>query len=167
VAALPGRRPSFERARSFPAAGPSQWHRIEAPPVSPRRLGPSIHGRTFETAAGGLQRRPRTRGEATMYVIRETFTAKPGMASKLASLFAETMAGQSQMNTRVLTDFVGPFNTVVMETEVNDLREFEQRLKDHTAKPEIRERMKGYTDLYASGSREIYQVVGVPATTRR
>lgn len=102
-----------------------------------------------------------------MYVIRETFTAKPGMASKLANLFAETMAGQNQMNTRVLTDLVGPFNTVVMETEVNDLGEFEKRLRDHTSKPDIRERMKGYTDLYVSGSREIYQVVGVPATMRR
>jgi hypothetical protein len=102
-----------------------------------------------------------------MYVIRETFTAKPGMASKLANLFAEVVASQPHLKTRVLTDLVGPFNTVVMETEVESLDEFNRRLNDHTSKPEIRERMKSYTDMYVSGSREIYQVVGVPATARR
>jgi hypothetical protein len=102
-----------------------------------------------------------------MYVIRETFTAKPGMASKLARLFTEVMAMQGEMKTRVLTDLVGPFNTVVMETEVEDLREFDQRMKDHSSRPDIGERMKGYTDLYVSGSREIYQVVGQPVALKR
>ena len=102
-----------------------------------------------------------------MYVIRETFTAKPGMASKLAKLFSETMASQNQFNTRVLTDFVGPFNTVIMETEVENLEEHGRRMKEYMEKSNIRDRMNGYTDLYVSGSREIYQVVSVPAATRR
>ena len=101
-----------------------------------------------------------------MYVIRETFTAKPGMASKLARLFVEVVTMQGGTKTRVLTDFVGPFNTVVMETEVEDLREFDQRMKEHGSRPDIGERLKGYTDLYVSGSREIYQVVGVPTVAR-
>jgi hypothetical protein len=102
-----------------------------------------------------------------MYVIRETFTAKPGMASKLAKLFSEVMSDQLHLNTRVLTDFVGPFNTVVMETEVENLEEHGRRMKEHMQKSGIGERMNGYTDLYVSGSREIYQVVGQPATMRR
>ena len=102
-----------------------------------------------------------------MYVIRETFTAKPGMASKLAKLFSEVVAEEHNLNTRVLTDFVGPFNTVVMETEVENLEEHGKRMKAHMEKSSIQERMKGYTDLYVSGGREIYQVVGVPATSRR
>ena len=102
-----------------------------------------------------------------MYVIRETFTAKPGMASKLASLLSEVVAIQGEVKTRVLTDLVGPFNTVVMETEIADLMEFDRRMKDHVSRPDIQDRMKGYTDLYVSGSREIYQVVGQPAATRR
>ena len=102
-----------------------------------------------------------------MYVIRETFTAKPGMASKLARLFSEVMADDDQTNTRVLTDFVGPFNTVVMETEVENLEEHNRRMKEHMQRSNIGERMKGYTDLYVSGSREIYQVVGQPAVARR
>jgi len=102
-----------------------------------------------------------------MYVIRETFTAKPGMASKLAKLFSEVMSDQLHLNTRVLTDFVGPFNTVVMETEVENLEEHGRRMKEHMQKSGIGERMNGYTDLYVSGNREIYQVVGQPATMRR
>ena len=102
-----------------------------------------------------------------MYVIRETFTAKPGMASKLAKLFSEVMSDQLHLNTRVLTDFVGPFNTVVMETEVENLEEHGRRMKEHMENPGIRARMNGYTDLYVSGSREVYQVVGAPAAARR
>ena len=102
-----------------------------------------------------------------MYVIRETFMAKPGMASKLANLLSEVVSIQGEAKTRVLTDLVGPFNTVVMETEVADLTEFDRRMKDHTSRPDIRDRMKGYTDLYVSGSREIYQLVGQPATMRK
>jgi hypothetical protein len=105
------------------------------------------------------------RGALLMYVIRETFTAKPGMASKLAKLFAEVMSEQHDSNVRVLTDFVGPFNTVVMETEVENLDEYGRRMKEYMEKPNFKDRMKGYTDLYQSGSREIYQVVNVPATT--
>jgi hypothetical protein len=101
-----------------------------------------------------------------MYVIRETFTAKPGMASKLARLFSEVMSDH-QLKTRVLTDFVGPFNTVVMETEVENLEEHGRRMKEHMERTNIGERMKGYTELYVSGSREIYQVVEQPAAARR
>ena len=102
-----------------------------------------------------------------MYVIRETFTAKPGMASKLARLLSEVLSDEHKSNTRVLTDFVGPFNTVVMETEVENLEEHNRRMKEHMERSNIGERMKGYTDLYISGSREIYQVVGQPATMMR
>jgi hypothetical protein len=101
-----------------------------------------------------------------MFVIRETFTARPGMASKLARLFSEVMSSEHSMGTRVLTDFVGPFNTVVLETEVDDLEEHGRRMKEYMEKPGIRERMNGYTDMYVSGKREIYQVVSVPAAAR-
>jgi hypothetical protein len=102
-----------------------------------------------------------------MFVIRETFTAKPGMASKLAKLLTEVLATTNQSNVRVLTDYVGPFNTVVMETEVDDLAEFGKKQTEYMERTDIRERMKGYADMYQSGSREIYQVVPVPATLRR
>jgi len=95
-----------------------------------------------------------------MYIIRETFTAKPGMASKLAKLFKEMVAADPKMKgTRVLTDAVGPYNTVVMEMETRSLSEFEEAMKEYAADDTMKEKMKGYTEMYVSGKREIYQVV--------
>jgi len=99
-----------------------------------------------------------------MYVIRETFVAKPGQASKLAKQMKEAMAAMPRGNgkTRVMTDFVGPFNTVVLETEVDDISVFDRDMKDYQSDPkaaQMREKMKGYTDLYQEGRREIYRTV--------
>ena len=92
-----------------------------------------------------------------MYVVREVFTAKPGMASKLAALFKDLFQ-LMDMKSRVLTDFIGPFNTVVLETEVADLDEFDQKMAEYGARQDIREKMKGYTDMYVTGRREVYRV---------
>ena len=40
-------------------------------------------------------------------------------------------------------------------------------MKEYMEKPNTHDHMKGYTDMYQSGKREIYQVVGVPAGMRR
>ena len=61
-----------------------------------------------------------------MYIVRETFTARPGQASSLARMFKQAMGEFKDFKTRVLTDYVGPFNTVVLETEVNDLGAFDR-----------------------------------------
>ena len=94
-----------------------------------------------------------------MYVIRETFTAKPGMASKLAAKFKDVMSDERNAKVRVLTDAIGTFNTVVIETEVKELAEYEKRMKEYAERKDVGERMKGYTDMYQSGKREVYRVV--------
>ncbi|HEY3216772.1 MAG TPA: hypothetical protein VGK93_09800 [Candidatus Eisenbacteria bacterium] len=94
-----------------------------------------------------------------MYIIRESFVAKPGMASKLAQLFKEAAPSLFGSKTRVMTDAVAAFNTVVIETEVSELAEFERIMKEYGERKEIRDRFKGYTDLWISGGREIYRVV--------
>lgn len=58
----------------------------------------------------------------------------------------------------MLTDLTGEFNRVVMEYEAENITEFEATLKDYYTNEKFREKMKGYTDLYISGSREILQV---------
>ena len=93
-----------------------------------------------------------------MYVIRETFVAKPGMASKLATMF-KSISGSTPWKPRVMTDAVGPFNTVILETEVKELGEFDRMMKEYGERADIREKMKGYTDMYVSGGREIYKVL--------
>jgi hypothetical protein len=81
------------------------------------------------------------------------------MASKLAALLKQVMSEQKDHKVRVLTDAVGRFNTVVMETEVDDMSGFMRRMQEYTNREDIRTKMKGYTDLYQTGKREIYQVV--------
>jgi len=62
-------------------------------------------------------------------------------------------------NNRVLTDVTGEFNRVVMEYEVESAMGFEETFKEYTSDPEIREKAKGYTDLWITGSRELFRVV--------
>lgn len=98
-----------------------------------------------------------------MLIIREVFTAKAGMASKLAKLFKRTM-GQTP-NSRIMTDMTGPYNTVVMEMQVKDLAEWEKMMADYASgkmsqemDPKDAEEMKHYTDMYLTGRREIFKV---------
>ena len=94
-----------------------------------------------------------------MFVIKEQFTAKPGQASKLAAMFKDLLASLPGHKFRVLTDHIGPFNTVIIETEVEELSEFDKLMADYAARADIKEKMKGYTDMYLTGSREVYRVV--------
>ena len=93
-----------------------------------------------------------------MIVVRETFVAKPGQAGKLAKLFKEVADSGALGKFRVLTDLVGDFNTVVLETEAADVAEFERRLAEYGQSAKAREMMKGYTDLYLTGKREVYRI---------
>ena len=96
-----------------------------------------------------------------MFIVRDSFKAKPGMASKLAALLKEVTSKQKDSKVRVLTDCVGPYNTVVMEFEVPSLGEFEKRMQEYSEgkDKDMREKMKGYTDMYLTGGREIYRVM--------
>ena len=93
-----------------------------------------------------------------MLIVRNCFVAKPGQASKLAAQLKEAAAAAKIPKHRVLTDLTGEFNRVVLEYEAENVAEFEARMKDYATNPIFREKMKGYTDLYITGSREILQV---------
>jgi hypothetical protein len=95
-----------------------------------------------------------------MIIVRNCFIAKPGNASKLAAQLKEAAKAASGMSGyRVLTDLTGDFNRVILEYEARDVSEFEERMKDYATNQAFRDKMKGYTDLYVSGSREILQVM--------
>jgi malonyl CoA-acyl carrier protein transacylase len=93
-----------------------------------------------------------------MIVIREFFIAKPGQASKLAAMIKDVMS-ESKDDVRIMTDLTGEFNQVVMETKLTDLAAFEERMKEYSANQAMRDKMKGYTDLWTTGGREIYRLV--------
>lgn len=94
-----------------------------------------------------------------MIVVRNCFVAKPGQASKLAAQLKEAAAAAKIPHHRILTDLTGDFNRVVMEYEAENIADFDARMKDYATNSAMREKMKGYTDLYITGSREIFQVV--------
>ena len=99
-----------------------------------------------------------------MLIIREVFTAKPGQASKFAKLCKKAFGGDS--TARIMTDMVGDFNTVVIETQANSLAEFEKQMEEYKSgkpdpkmDPKVAEEMSKYTEMYLTGRREIFQIV--------
>jgi hypothetical protein len=94
-----------------------------------------------------------------MLVVRNRFVAKPGCAGKLAAQLKEAVAAFEMPNARVLTDLTGDFNRVVLEYEAANIGEFEAQMKNYATNEAFRTKMKGYTDLYVTGSREILQIV--------
>jgi len=95
-----------------------------------------------------------------MILVRSCFVAKPGCASKLAAQFKEAIKLSPFLaKARVMTDVTGDFNRVIMEHEAKDLAEFEAAMKDYASNQAVRDAMKGYTDLYLTGTREVLQIL--------
>jgi hypothetical protein len=92
-----------------------------------------------------------------MIVVRSVFVATPGNASKLAAQLKNAAAAGKLPRHRVLTDVTGEFNRVVLEYEVNSISDFEAQMKDYATNEKLRAAMKGYTELYRSGYRELLQ----------
>jgi hypothetical protein len=99
-----------------------------------------------------------------MLIVRDVFTAKPGQATKLAGLFKRAFPNDSRV--RVMTDLIGPYNTVVLEMPVKDLAEFEQKMEEYRKgkfdpplDPKVAEEMSRYTELWQTGRREVFHIV--------
>lgn len=94
-----------------------------------------------------------------MYIVRNCFVAKPGQASKLAAQLKEAVKVAKIENHRVLTDVTGEFNRVVLEFEIANIGDLEARMHQYSTDEAFREKMKGYTDLWQNGKREILRTV--------
>ena len=96
-----------------------------------------------------------------MIIVHDIFICKPGNASKFAKLFKEVMVDNKEL-VHIMTDLTGEFNKVVMVTKYDSLAAYEQSFQKYMQDSEevkaIKEKMKGYHELYLSGSREIYQI---------
>jgi hypothetical protein len=94
-----------------------------------------------------------------MIVVRNCFVARPGQASKLAAQLKDALsASPFGATARVLTDLTGDFNRVVLEYEAENIGAFEADMRDYATNEAFRAKLKGYTDLYLTGSREILQI---------
>jgi heme-degrading monooxygenase HmoA len=94
-----------------------------------------------------------------MIIVQDTFVCKPGNASKLAKLFKEVMAGQKDL-VNIMTDVTGQFNRVIVVTKHESLDAYEKSWEtmSEADKKKMQEKMAGYTEMYQSGSREIFKV---------
>ncbi|MGN6530819.1 MAG: NIPSNAP family protein [Ginsengibacter sp.] len=96
-----------------------------------------------------------------MIIVHDIFTCKPGQASKMAKLFKEIMSKNEDF-VNIMTDMTGEFNRVVMVTKFDSLTAYEQNfekyMKDSDEMKKMKEKMKGYHDMYLTGCREIFQV---------
>ena len=95
-----------------------------------------------------------------MIIVHDIFVCKPGNASKLAKKFKEAMQGVSDV-TSIMTDVTGQYNRVVMVSQYDNLtayeKSWEKYKEDNEQNRKMGELMAGYTDMYLTGSREIYQ----------
>jgi predicted translin family RNA/ssDNA-binding protein len=96
-----------------------------------------------------------------MIIVHDIFICKPGNASKMAKMFKEAMAGNEEL-VNIMTDMTGQYNKVVMVSQYENLAAFEASFEKYKQNSEeikkMMEAMKGYQDMYLTGSREIYQV---------
>jgi heme-degrading monooxygenase HmoA len=96
-----------------------------------------------------------------MIIVHDIFICKPGNASKLAKMFKEAMADSEEL-LHVMSDMTGQYNRVIMVSKFENLTAYEQSWEkfkqDTEAMKKMNETMKGYQDMYLTGSREIYQV---------
>jgi heme-degrading monooxygenase HmoA len=96
-----------------------------------------------------------------MIIVHDIFVCKPGNASKMAKMFKEAMTGYKEF-TSVMTDMTGQFNRVIMVSQYENLtayeKSWEEYQKNEEAMKKMKEIMKDYTEMYLTGSREIYQV---------
>jgi hypothetical protein len=96
-----------------------------------------------------------------MFLIRETFIAKPGYAGKLAKMMKEEMAKWKDFKGYVLLDMVTDYNKIVIEFEIEHLDQFEKEMEAH--RKQMAEKMSDqppeYTQYYLNGKREIFRIL--------
>jgi quinol monooxygenase YgiN len=96
-----------------------------------------------------------------MIIVHDTVVCKPGNASKLAKLFKEVMSGNKEV-THIMTDMTGQYNRVIMVSQYENMAAYEQSWNKYMENTEemkkMQEAMKDYTNMYQTGSREIYKV---------
>src|SRR5437016_2268866 len=99
-----------------------------------------------------------------MIVVRNVFKVKFGKSKDAVVLWKEGLAiskrlGFRAKSSRVLTDLVGDFYTVVFENTFESLSDFENGAKDIMGNSEWQNWYKKVSDLTESGYREIFNIV--------
>ena len=99
-----------------------------------------------------------------MILVRDVFTLKFGKARDALAAFkdieeAARRSGFRSDSFRVLTDLVGPYYTLVLETTYPNLAEYEKTSAVSMANEEWRQGYQKFTPHVESGHREIFTIV--------
>jgi hypothetical protein len=97
-----------------------------------------------------------------MILVREVFQVKYGKMKEAKALMKEMvgmMPAPAGGPTRLLTDLVGPYYTLVMEMIYKDLAAFEASMSAEMSNPEFGARYQKFIPLIDSGRREIFTIV--------
>lgn len=94
-----------------------------------------------------------------MILVRDVFQAKYGKGGELVELFKQAREKwRPEYGERILTDASGPFFTVVTETEVESLAEWERLIAEVFSLPEFGEWFARMGPVVESGRREFYNI---------
>ena len=97
-----------------------------------------------------------------MFVVRNVFKCKPGKAKVLIEKLKKAnqlmREAGSIIPERVLVDEVAAFWTVVIETEVEDMAQFAESMREYGSRADVQEAMAGYLDIVDGGYREIFRI---------
>ncbi|HZJ08197.1 MAG TPA: hypothetical protein VFD39_00745 [Trueperaceae bacterium] len=97
-----------------------------------------------------------------MIVVREVFQLHYGKAREAMALVKEMSQLGPSMTAkppRLLTDVVGPYYTLIMEAEFENLAAFEKAMSDETGAEGFRDLNARFAPLVMEGRREIYRIV--------
>ena len=96
-----------------------------------------------------------------MILVRNIFRCKFGKGGELAQLIQETRGHWGpvgRLPTRVLTDLSGPFDTVITETVIESIDEYNLLLKERFADADVARMLAPMADLVESGWREYFTI---------
>ena len=98
-----------------------------------------------------------------MILVRDVFRLKFGKAREALKAFKDigdyAIKSGFRGQPRVLTDLVGPYYTLVLETSAPSLAEYEQQGQKMMADEGWRSRYSQFTPFVESGYREIFNIV--------
>lgn len=99
-----------------------------------------------------------------MIVVRNVFRLKFGKAKEATALWKEMLAlskrtGFPAKSSRVMTDLVGDFYTVVFENTFETLGEYDAALKTFMPNAEWQQLYAKISELTESGYREVFNIV--------
>jgi hypothetical protein len=99
-----------------------------------------------------------------MILVRDVFRLQFGKARDALGAFKQVgdyaaKAGFDPKAMRVLTDLVGPYYTLVLETTAADLAAWEQQGRTAMSDPEWRKLYEKFIPYVESGYREVFTIV--------